>query len=166
MESILADFKKIESFIFDVDGVFTDSSLLITEKGELLRTMNSRDGFAVKHAINQGYKVIIITGGTSEGVRVRLKGLGVDHIFIGVQDKEAVLRQLVDKEIVDLSKAIYMGDDIPDLGVMKKVFLPVCPADAATEIQGVSRYVSPINGGRGCVREVIETTLRVQDKWL
>ena len=165
MKPILSEFSKIDTFIFDVDGVFTDSSLLVTEKGELLRTMNARDGFALRRAIDQGYKIVIITGGTSEGVRLRLSKLGVEHIHIGVQNKAKVLDELIETKVVNPSTSIYIGDDIPDLVVKQAVFLTVCPSDAASEIIAVSRYVSPLNGGKGCVREVVETTLRVQDKW-
>lgn len=166
MSIVLKKFRKVDTFIFDVDGVFTNSDLLVSENGDLLRTMNSRDGFAVKHALNKGYKVIIITGGTSEGVKMRLSKLGVTHIFIGVQDKLTLFHELVSKGSINPETSVYMGDDIPDLEVMQHVVLPACPVDAASEIIEVSEYVSPVQGGSGCVRDIVESVLKTQNKWL
>lgn len=161
----LTKFKSIKSFIFDVDGVFTNSNLLVTESGEMLRTMNIRDGYAVKKAIQEGLQIIIITGGNSHGVVKRLEGLGVKKIYFGISDKPAILESLVKNNIIDLSTTAFMGDDIPDLDCMKQVFLPCCPKDADPEIIEISDYVSPINGGRGAVRDVLGKLLKIQEKW-
>lgn len=166
MNNVLSNFHHVTTFIFDVDGVFTDSSLFVTEEGQLLRTMNARDGYAVRHAVDNGYQVIIITGGTSKGVEMRLKGLGVEHVFIAIKDKLALYNKLVTDGIIVPEATIYMGDDIPDLEVMKAVRYTACPSDAAHEILDMSQYVSPKEGGNGAVRDLIESVLRLQNNWI
>lgn len=162
----LEKFRDIHTFIFDVDGVLTNSELIILENGRLLRKMNTRDGFAIKRAIEEGYKVCIITGGTSSGVIARLEGLGVVDIYSGADDKLEILDEFVDDYELDLGGVLYMGDDIPDYEVMRRVGLPACPADAAIEIVQISQYQSPIKGGKGCVRDVIEKVLKLHGKWM
>ena len=162
----LLPFREIDTFIFDVDGVMTDSRILVLEDGKLLRKMSIRDGYAIKLAVQRGYRVVIITGGKSEGVVTRLRNLGVTDIYSGVRDKLDALNELTEIYELDMDKVLYMGDDIPDFEVMTKVGLPTCPRDAAHEILEIARYVSPQDGGDGCVRDVIEKTLRLQDKWL
>lgn len=156
----------IDTFIFDVDGVLTDGSIQVSTQGELLRTMNIKDGYALKSAQMAGYNVCIISGGTNEGVRKRLRGLGITNIFLGIQDKVEKLEEFFDIYGVDPQNVLYMGDDIPDLYPMKLVGMPCCPQDAAAEIKEISRYVSHKKGGKGCVRDVIEQVLKVQGKWL
>lgn len=162
----LEKFRDIRTFIFDVDGVLTDGSLIVLENGSLLRQMNIRDGYAIRRAIETGYKVCIITGGKSLGVESRLSKLGVEDIFSGVQDKLPVYNTLLEKYALDERLILYMGDDIPDYPVMRKVGFPCCPADAAPEIISLSQYVSPKPGGKGCVRDVIEKVLRLNYHWL
>jgi 3-deoxy-D-manno-octulosonate 8-phosphate phosphatase (KDO 8-P phosphatase) len=157
---------QINTFVFDVDGVLTDGTIQVNTKGELLRTMNMRDGFALKAAQQKGYTICIISGGTNEGVRSRLRNLGLTNIFLGVQDKVEQLDEFMDIYDLKAENVLYMGDDIPDLYVMKLVGMPCCPQDAAAEIKEVSRYVSHKKGGKGCVRDVIEQVLKVQGKWL
>ena len=164
----LERFNPINTFIFDVDGVLTNSQLLVMEDGSLLRHMNVRDGFAIKRAIDQGYKVAIITGGKSEGVVTRLQNLGVVNLYYGIKDKVAAYREfmyLYEDEIT-FENVLFMGDDIVDLHVMKMVGLPACPNDACPEILGISKYVSHANGGYGAVRDVIERVLKLHGKWL
>ena len=156
----------INTFIFDVDGVLTDGSIQVNTKGELLRTMNIKDGYALKTAQQNGYTVCVISGGTNEGVRLRLRDLGITNIFLGVQDKVEQLNEFMDIYDLKPENLLYMGDDIPDLYVMKLVGMPCCPQDAAAEIKEISRYVSHKKGGKGCVRDVIEQVLKVQGKWL
>ena len=156
----------INTFIFDVDGVLTDGSIQVNTKGELLRTMNIKDGYALKTAQQNGYTVCVISGGTNEGVRLRLRDLGITNIFLGVQDKVEQLNEFMDIYDLKPKNVLYMGDDIPDLYVMKLVGMPCCPQDAAAEIKEISRYVSHKKGGKGCVRDVIEQVLKVQGKWL
>jgi len=163
--SYLSKLHDITTFVFDVDGVLSDGMLHITEEGQLLRNMNTRDGFAIKHALKAGYRVIIITGGRSQGVVKRLEGLGVKEIHSGIQQKIDTLNELVEFFNLDLGKTLYMGDDLPDYDCMRVVHLATCPADAAQEILRISHFVSALNGGQGCVRDVIERVLKVQDKW-
>ena len=155
----------IKAFIFDVDGVFTDNTVILHPSGDLLRTMNVKDGYAVKLAIDKGYEVIIITGGKSESVRDRLETLGVREIFLGVHDKKSILKETLTRLGIAAEHCVYMGDDIPDYEVMKLVGMAAAPQDAAEEIKGISHYISPKDGGKGCVRDIIEQTLRVQKKW-
>jgi 3-deoxy-D-manno-octulosonate 8-phosphate phosphatase (KDO 8-P phosphatase) len=155
----------ITTFIFDVDGVLTDSSVHITETGEMLRIMNIRDGFAMKAALESGYKVCIISGGNNEGVRIRLRNLGIYDIHLASPNKVETFQEYIDLYGIDPSQVLYMGDDIPDYHVMKLVGLPTCPQDASPEIKAISNYISHKKGGKGAVREVIEQVMKVQGKW-
>jgi len=156
----------ITTFIFDVDGVLTDGTVIINTDGELLRTMNIKDGYALKTAVQQGFNVCIISGGKNEGVRKRLKGLGITDIYLGAHHKVDQLDEYMDIYDIKPENVLYMGDDIPDLPVMQLVGLPTCPQDAVAEIKEVSKYVSFKKGGKGCVRDVIEQVLKVQGKWI
>lgn len=157
---------EITTFIFDVDGVLTDGTIQVTQSGELLRSMNIRDGFAMKAAIEKGYNVCIISGGSNEGVRTRLRNLGLYDIHLGVSDKVAVYQEYIDVNNIKPNQILYMGDDIPDYWVMQKVGMPTCPQDAVPEIKKLSKYISHIDGGKGAVRDVIEQVMKVQAKWL
>lgn len=156
---------KITTFIFDVDGVLTNGMLTILPDGELLRHMNVKDGYAMKKALNIGFRICIISGGTNEGVRKRLELLGIEDIYLGAHKKIKQYQELVTKYDLKPENVLYMGDDIPDIPVMKVVGLACAPNDAAPEIQEIAHYVSNKKGGDGCVRDVIEQTLRVQNKW-
>ena len=155
----------ITTFIFDVDGVLTDSTVHITPNGEMLRTMNIRDGFAMKAAIESGYNVCIISGGNNEGVRIRLKNLGITDIHLAAPNKVETFKEYIELYNIKPEHVLYMGDDIPDFHVMKLVGLPTCPQDAAQEIKAISKYISHKNGGKGAVREIIEQVMKVQGKW-
>jgi 3-deoxy-D-manno-octulosonate 8-phosphate phosphatase (KDO 8-P phosphatase) len=155
----------ITTFIFDIDGVLTDSSVHVTESGEMLRIMNIRDGFAMKAAIESGYHVCIISGGKNEGVRIRLRNLGITDIHLGSSDKVETFKEYIELYSITPEQVLYMGDDIPDYHVMKLVGLPTCPQDASPEIKAISNYISHKNGGKGAVREVIEQVMKVQGKW-
>lgn len=157
--------KNITTFIFDIDGVLTDGSVLLHPDGDLIRTMNVKDGFAVKEAIQKGYHIGVISGGRSGSVRKRLLDLGVKDIHLGVHDKITSLERFLEDVKVPLSECLYMGDDLPDFHTMQKVQLATAPNDAVDEIKSIAHYVSPVNGGRGCVRDVIEQVLKAQNKW-
>jgi len=157
--------KDISTFIFDVDGVFTDGSVMITSTGEMLRTMNVKDGYALKTALDKGYNVCIISGGSNEGVRKRLKGLGVTDIYLGAHHKEEPLDEYLDIYNIKSENALYMGDDLPDIPPMKMVQLATCPQNAVAEVKAVCDYVSHKNGGEGCVRDIIEQVLKVRGDW-
>jgi len=155
----------ITTFVFDVDGVLTDGSVNISPTGEMLRKMNIRDGYAMKAAIESGYKVCIISGGSNEGVRIRLRNLGITDIYLGSPDKVETFKEYCELYAISPEKVLYMGDDIPDFHVMQLVGLPTCPQDAAPEIKSISNYISHVNGGKGAVRDVIEQVMKVQEKW-
>ena len=155
----------ITTFDFYEDGVLTDGSVNISPTGEMLRKMNIRDGYAMKAAIESGYNVCIISGGSNEGVRIRLKNLGITDIHLGSPDKVETFKEYCELYSISPEKVLYMGDDIPDFHVMQLVGLPTCPQDAAPEIKSISNYISHVNGGKGAVRDVIEQVMKVQDKW-
>jgi 3-deoxy-D-manno-octulosonate 8-phosphate phosphatase (KDO 8-P phosphatase) len=156
----------INTFIFDVDGVLTDSSVFVTNEGEIQRVMNIRDGYAMKAAVECGYNVCIISGGSNEGVRVRLRNLGITDIHLGTPDKVATFKEYIELYDIKPEQVLYMGDDIPDYHVMQLVGLPTCPQDSTSEIKAISRYISHRNGGRGAARDVIEQVMKVQGKWM
>ncbi|MEN9338965.1 MAG: hypothetical protein RIQ62_277 [Bacteroidota bacterium] len=158
-------FAPIRHFIFDIDGVLTDGNLLISSDGTLLRTMNIRDGYALQLAIRKGFSVSIISGATGQGIEKRLNGLGITDIHLGIQNKASTLEEVCAISNLNLSSTLYMGDDMPDLAVMKQVSLPCCPADACQEILSISKYISPLPGGKGCVRDVIEKVLKLNQCW-
>ena len=155
----------INTFIFDVDGVLTDGTVTLFGNGEQVRKMSSRDGYAMQYAQKIGYKIAIISGGSSKGVKERFDYLGINDVYLACSNKLKAFNDLVEKYDLNTEHILYMGDDLPDWEVMKKVGLPTCPRDAATEIKEIAKYVSPFIGGGGCVRDVIEQTLRVQCKW-
>lgn len=155
----------ITTFILDVDGVLTDSTVHVAQSGEMLRTMNIRDGFAMKAAVESGYHVCVISGGSSEGVRIRLRNLGITDIHLACPDKVQNFNEYIAKYNIKPEQVLYMGDDIPDYHVMKLVGLPACPQDSSPEIKAISKYISHKDGGRGAVREVIEQVMKVQGKW-
>lgn len=163
----LERFRPIKAFIFDVDGVMTNSEIIVLEDGSLIRKMNIRDGYALQRAVRQGYQVAVITGGSSKGVAGRLRNLGIEDIYTGIQNKlEAYEDFLLKYDRLKEEQILYMGDDHPDYEVMRRVGLPTCPRNSAPEILQISQYISPIEGGGGCVRDVIEKTLRIHEKWL
>ncbi|WP_139856394.1 KdsC family phosphatase [Aequorivita sinensis] len=158
--------KNINTFIFDVDGVLTDGSIQVNTQGEMFRTMNVKDGYALKTAVDKGFNVCVISGGSNEGVRVRLQNLGIKDVFLGAHNKTEILENYLKTHNLKKDNILYMGDDLPDYEVMQEVGLPSCPQDAVPEIKNISKYVSHKNGGKGCVRDVIEQVLKVHGKWL
>ncbi len=156
--------KNVRCFIFDVDGVLTNGSLIVMP-GELYRVMNIRDGFALKEAVKAGFKVVIISGGNSDSVRSRLLNLGITEIYLGVQNKSEKLNDVIIQHGLKKEEVLYMGDDIPDYEIMKNTGIPCCPSDATHEIKEISMYISPFKGGEGCVRDVIEQTMRLNRTW-
>ena len=157
---------QITTFIFDVDGVLTDGSVILESSGEMVRTMHTKDGYALQHAVKKGYHIVIISGGSSVMVKKRLEGLGVEHIYLGKDHKLPVLNEHLQKHNISVNQVLYMGDDIPDLPCLKVVGISSCPKDASVEVREVCDYISHINGGKGCVRDVLEQTMRIQNKWM
>ncbi len=164
--NVLAEFKKVTTFIFDVDGVLTDSTVLVLADGLQARRMNIKDGLGLQMAIKNGFRVIIVSGSYSEPVIQRLKKLGIDDVWMSIKDKKKFVEEYISKNNLEWEEILYMADDLPDLELMQTVGLPCCPADAVPEILELSKYISPVNGGFGCARDVIQKVLKVQDKWI
>lgn len=158
--------KKIKAVLLDVDGVLTDGSVTLMPDGSMSRSMNTRDGFAMQLAVKKGIIVGIITGGKDPMVTKRLNGLGITDVYLNSTDKKDDFEDFLYKYDLKEEEIIYMGDDIPDLAVLELVGLPCCPNDAAPEVRKSCEYISSINGGKGCVRDVIEQMLKVQGKWI
>jgi len=163
---ILEKLKYIKGVVLDVDGVLTDGSIQVNEQGHQIRTFFVKDGYVIQLAQKKGIPVWVISGGNSVGVRSRLETLGVKEVHLGISNKLELLDQLLQKYQINSSELLYMGDDIPDLQVMQQVGFAACPNDAVEEIKQVSHYMSPKNGGRGAVRDVLEKLLKLQGKWL
>ena len=165
MSNLLEIFTKVKAFVFDVDGVLTDGSVLVTEEGHLLRNMNIKDGYALKKAIDQGYKIAIITGGKSQGVVKRLNGLGISDVYIGAEEKTDAFQDFCNLHSLEASQIAMMGDDNPDLPLLHKCGLSTCPKDAVPDVLDYCAFVSSQDGGRGAVRELLEKVMRAQGKW-
>ena len=163
--NVLAEFKKVTTFIFDIDGVLTDGTVLILQDGLQARQMHVKDGFALQMAMKNGYNVFIISGGISEESKKRLEYLGIKEIYLGIADKTKFVTDLLKTKKIKWEETLYMGDDLPDMPLMNKVGLSCCPADAASEVKSIVKYISLIKGGWGCVRDVIEKVLKVNGHW-
>ena len=163
--SVLDYFKPITTFVFDVDGVLTDGTLLLLENGLQARRMHIKDGLALQMAMKNGYNVVVISGAYSEPVLKRLQYLGIQEIYLAVKNKWQLLDKWRAEKGVEWNQVLYMGDDLPDIPVMKAVGLAACPADAVPEVKKICPYISAINGGEGCVRDVIEKVLKLAGRW-
>jgi 3-deoxy-D-manno-octulosonate 8-phosphate phosphatase (KDO 8-P phosphatase) len=157
---------RVNTFVFDYDGVLTDGTVILMNDGDALRTANVKDGYALQLAIKNAYRVAIISGGRSVSMLRRFEALKITDVFLGVERKIEIFQQYIEKNKVKPEQVLYMGDDIPDLEIMKIVGVPTCPSDASHEIREVARYISHQKGGKGCVRDVIEQVMKIQGKWL
>ncbi len=166
MSNYKALLTKVNTFIFDYDGVMTDGKLMLQQDGQPLRSANVKDGYVLQLAIRLGFRVVIISGGISKSVENRFEALKIKDVFLGVSNKLEVFEKFVADNNLNAENIVYMGDDIPDFKVMKMVGVPVCPADAVVEIKDISIYISDKTGGHGCVRDIIEQVLKVQGKWM
>ena len=165
MGNFKEDIARVRAFVFDVDGVFTDGGITVTPEGEFIRQYYAKDGYAVAYALKAGYPVCIITGGRGRGLEKRFEMLGVTRLYANCRDKIDALKEFMSDFGLEREEVLFMGDDIPDVEAMAYAGMPVCPADAAAEVIGVSRYVSGFAGGRGCVRDVVEQALRARGDW-
>lgn len=163
--NLLESFSRIKAFVFDMDGVLTDGTLLVMPGGEWIRQMHIHDGYALQLAVKQGYRVCIISGSSSGPVQERLERLGVTDIFMKVGDKAAVLSSYMHTHNLSREEVLYMGDDVPDVAVSQVAGLACCPQDAMPDMREVAQYITLKPGGYGCVREVIEKVLRIHEKW-
>lgn len=159
---------KITTFVFDVDGVFTDATLLVGEE-DVQRVFNVRDGYAVQIALKSGYNMAVISGGKQKSIATRLGGLGIKDIFlsVGTDQKLPIFERYLFEKNLKQEEILFIGDDIPDYLLMSKTnVLACCPADAVEEVKRISHYISPIDGGKGAVRDVIELVMKAQNKWM
>ena len=163
--NILKQFNAISCLVFDMDGVLTDGTLLVLPDGVMARKMNIKDGYALQLAVKKGYRVLVISGGNSPEVKDRLSKLGISEVWMQVSDKASILKEWLSNNQIPSSEVLYMGDDIPDLPVMRMVGLKACPADAAIDIKNSVDYISIYKGGEGCVREVIEKVMKLRGDW-
>ena len=163
--NILSRLRLLRAFVFDMDGVLTDGALFIEQGGQWLRRMNIKDGYALQLAVKSGYRVVVISGSESAPVESRLRMLGVTEVFMKVNNKERFLKDYLSKNNISFSETLFMGDDIPDYNCMIIAGFACCPADAAVEIKQISSYISPMRGGYGCVRDVIEKVLKLNNNW-
>ena len=158
--------KNVSTFIFDYDGVLTDGSIITLADGEAYRTTHVKDGYALQLARKKGYRVAVISGAEAENMLNRLKALKIIDIFLGIEDKLQKFNEYLAENSLDPSEVLFMGDDIPDYEVMLHAGIPACPFDASEEIQRISKYISHVPGGKGCVRDVIEQVMKIQGKWM
>lgn len=163
--NILESFARVTMFVFDVDGVLTDGTVLLLENGLQARKMHIKDGLALQMALKNGYKVAVVSGSYSEPVVKRMHYLGVMEVYCAVKNKAEFLEDYLQKQNTDWNNVLFMGDDLPDLAAIKKAGMGCCPADAVTEVKNASNYISPVSGGYGCVRDVIEKVLRLNHAW-
>ncbi len=165
----LNPFQQITTFVFDIDGVMTDGSVNVLETGEHYRTFHIRDGYALERAVQAGYRICVITGGKHEGVRKRLQNLKIHDVFMGSggKSKLQIYQDWLNQVQIPENNILYMGDDLPDYEVMiRPALFSTCPADACDEILSIANYISPKNGGKGAVRDVIEQVMRAKGEWL
>lgn len=160
------DLNKIKAIVFDVDGVLSAETITMSAEGEPLRTVNIKDGYALQLAVKLGLRIAIMTGANTQAVRRRYEGLGIQDVYTGCAVKIRTYNEFLEKYSLTTDEVMYMGDDIPDLEIMRLVGCPVCPADACPEVKEASVYVSHLKGGYGCGRDVIEQVLRAQGKWV
>lgn len=158
-------FERVRAFVFDMDGVLTDGTLWIHGDGQWVRRMHIKDGYALQLAVKRGYLVCVISGSDAPPVTERLTKLGVEEIHMQVRDKRAALEDILSRRDISAEQVLYMGDDIPDLAVMKISGLSACPHNAVSDVLAIADYISPVNGGDGCVRDVIERVLRLHGAW-
>ncbi|MDE6009161.1 MAG: HAD hydrolase-like protein [Muribaculaceae bacterium] len=166
MSSVDYDLTRIKGFAFDVDGVLSPSTIPLGEDGYPRRMVNIKDGYALQLAVKRGYKIAIITGGKGEAIQTRFESLGIKDIFTGASKKLPIFIDWMKKCGLQPEEVVFMGDDIPDLPCLRKAGLPCAPYDAAWEAKETARYISPFTGGYGCGRDILEQTMKAQDKWL
>lgn len=160
-----AKLHEIKAFVFDYDGVISDGNIWSANDTIIVRSGNVKDGYAMQYALRKGYLIAILSGGSGDSIRSRMKMLGVEDVYLGSHRKKEIFEDfLKDKQILP-EQVLYVGDDIPDYDVMRLAGVSACPADAAEEIKAVADYISHKNGGCGCVRDVIEQVLRLQGQW-
>ena len=160
--------KKIKAFAFDVDGVFTDGGILADLDGELYRTFDSKDSFAVRMAMMKGYHLAVITGGRSESIRKRFLTCGIkpENIYLNSRAKIEDFDDFCARNSLQPEEVMYFGDDLPDIPVMIACGCGACPSDAVDQVKEIADFISTRPGGKGCVRESLEKVMTLQGKWV
>jgi len=166
MKNYREKLKNIKAFVFDYDGVLTNGNVYITESGTQLRQGSVRDGYALQLARKKGFHIAVITGSHDKGIEKRCQFLNIEDVFLGVSNKKETFVQYLQDKQLQPQEILFMGDDVPDYELMKMAGIPCCPVDACEEIKSVSEYISPLHGGRGCVRDVIEQVLKIKGMWM
>lgn len=166
MSKVSKDLTQIQALLFDLDGVLSHQTITLGQDGQPIRTVNVRDGYAIKHALTCGLVVGIISGGYSESIPRRYRQLGMQHIYMGSAKKTVSLQDFIEKTGITAKEILFCGDDIPDIPVMKQVGLAVAPKDAAPEVKAIAHYISPVNGGEGVARDLIEEVLKAKGQWM
>lgn len=165
MENFKEKLNRVKTFLFDIDGVITNGQILVFENGEIVRNMNSKDSYALQLAVKKGYRIAIISGSRSEAIKKVLTNLGVQDVYLNQADKLECFKDYIASYQLNEEEILYMGDDLPDYDVMKRVGVAACPSNAAHEIKSICVYISNRKGGEACVRDVIEQVMRCQGTW-
>jgi 3-deoxy-D-manno-octulosonate 8-phosphate phosphatase (KDO 8-P phosphatase) len=163
--NVLDGFQQITTFMFDVDGVMTDGTILVLGNGDMARSMNTKDGFALQLAVKKGYRFFIVSGSSPSAVERRMNNLGIVNVYFEIRDKKSFVVQLMEEQGLQSEEVLFMGDDVPDLAAFDAVALACCPADAVADVKNAAKYISPKAGGKGCVRDVIEKVLKCRGDW-
>lgn len=164
-EELKARFRKIKLLLLDVDGVLTDGRIIYDSRGRDSKFFDVHDGLGVFVLHKSGIKTILITAKSSKTIKPRARDMRVAEVFADIFPKTAVLDKILKKYKVSSDEICFMGDDLVDLSLMRKVGLPVAVANASSEIRGAALYITNRSGGRGAVREIAELILKLQDKW-
>lgn len=165
MKNFKEKLTQIKTLLFDIDGVLTNGNVFVMPNGEIVRNLNSKDGYALQLAVKKGYRIAIITGGNSVAVKTVLHDLGIKDVFLSQSNKEECYENYILEHDLKEEEILYMGDDLPDYHVMKRVGIAACPENAAHEIKDISIYISNRKGGEACVRDIVEQVMRSQDTW-
>jgi len=155
---------KIKLAVFDVDGVMTDGSITYDENGVEYKTFNAKDGQGIVMITKAGIKTAIITARENGTVKHRFENLGMTKLYMGQKNKIVALKEMLQEYDLDFSEVAYMGDDLPDLCILKEVGLACCPNDAVSEVKNVCHFISAKRGGRGAVRELTDLIYKTQFK--
>jgi hypothetical protein len=157
--------ENIKILVLDVDGTLTDGKLYMDDKDNALKAFNVRDGFAIVNWLKLGGEVAIITGKNSNIVERRAKELGIKYVVQGSKNKTQDLKKILERLNLSFENVAYMGDDLNDIGLMKKILLPACPYDAVLEVREICRFISDKNGGEGAVRDLLEHIMKANGMW-
>ena len=153
-------FKNIKLIAFDVDGVFTDGRIYISDAGVESKAFHTQDGHGIRQILEVGIKVAIISGRKSQAVSMRMKELSIEDVYLGCKNKEATFQALLKKYSIRAMESAFVGDDIPDVKILKVVGLPIAVANARSEVKKIAKYITKNTGGSGAIREITDLLLK------